>query len=284
MIRESATRWTLEADMGRAFEQSPQSMLLADADDLRIVGSNAAMRRSSGFSRSELRSLSVADLFVRESGSSELVQQLRNPEPTVPLRAYQRRNDGRLLEVEITGYRVTDGRKPLLGFMTQDITLRSKFEERQRERQGRLAHHDPLTGLPNRLFLAAHLPNAIETARRNGHLLAKMFLDLDRFKHINDSRGHDAGDRLLQAVAQRIAIPPGRTTSSFAWFPRDGVDMGELLRHSNTAMYHAKDRGRNNCQMFSPSMDCRLRQRTITEAPRMPRSGARLERRGSPFR
>jgi diguanylate cyclase (GGDEF)-like protein len=91
--------------------------------------------------------------------------------------------------------------------MTQDVTLRNRFEARLLEKQGHLdhlAHHDPLTGLPNRLYLAAHLPNALEVARKNRQLLAILFLDLDRFKHINDSRGHDTGDQLLSAVARRI--------------------------------------------------------------------------------
>jgi diguanylate cyclase (GGDEF)-like protein len=203
--------------------------------------------------------------------------------------------------------------------MTQDVTLRNRFEARLLEKQGHLdhlAHHDQLTGLPNRLYLAAHLPNALEVARKNRQLLAILFLDLDRFKHINDSRGHDTGDQLLCAVARRIrdatreedvvvrmggdefivvlrdvlnldqvnltaariieAISApfdinGRwleTTASIgvSLYPRDGADIGELLRHSDTAMYHAKDRGRNNCQMFSPMMDRRLKQRTTIEA------------------
>lgn len=56
----------------------------------------------------------------------------------------------------------------------------------------------------NRLYLAAQLPNPIEMARRSGQPLAILFRDLDRFKHINDSRGHETGNQLLQAVAQRI--------------------------------------------------------------------------------
>ena len=67
-----------------------------------------------------------------------------------------------------------------------------------------LAHHDVLTGLPNRILLQDRLSQAIELADRQGRQLAVMFLDLDQFKHINDSLGHAVGDKLLQSVAHRL--------------------------------------------------------------------------------
>jgi PleD family two-component response regulator len=81
--------------------------------------------------------------------------------------------------------------------------IESQLLEKQ-ERLDRLAHHDQLTGLPNRLFLAAHLPVAMEESRKTRSPLAILFLDLDRFKHINDSRGHEVGDKLLQEIAKRV--------------------------------------------------------------------------------
>lgn len=197
--------------------------------------------------------------------------------------------------------------------------VRKKIEAQLLEKQqrlDRLAHHDQLTGLPNRLFLAAHLPAAIEEARRRKMPLAVLFIDLDRFKHVNDTHGHETGDKLLQAVSQRIKeavrtedivvrmggdefvvvlntvknsnqvndtasrittalnaplIIDGKplvTTASVgvSMFPRDGEDVGSLLRHSDTAMYQAKDRGRNNFQVFSPVMDRQLKERVAIEA------------------
>ena len=67
-----------------------------------------------------------------------------------------------------------------------------------------LVHHDVLTGLPNRILLQDRLIQAMESACRQGRQLAVMFMDLDQFKHINDSLGHAIGDKLLQSVAQRL--------------------------------------------------------------------------------
>lgn len=69
-----------------------------------------------------------------------------------------------------------------------------------------LAYHDPLTGLANRSLLQTHLRRALSRARRTGRMLALMLLDLDHFKHINDSLGHDAGDQLLKIVANRLKL------------------------------------------------------------------------------
>src|ERR1700689_231815 len=67
-----------------------------------------------------------------------------------------------------------------------------------------LAQHDSLTDLPNRMLLNDRLQQAITMARRHGYRIAVLFMDLDRFKHINDSLGHVVGDQLLQAVALRL--------------------------------------------------------------------------------
>ncbi len=84
--------------------------------------------------------------------------------------------------------------------------LEREINERKRAEDNlkHLAHHDPLTNLPNRLLLDARLAHTIERAHRTGSQVAVLFLDLDHFKHINDSLGHATGDRLLTMVGERL--------------------------------------------------------------------------------
>jgi diguanylate cyclase (GGDEF)-like protein/PAS domain S-box-containing protein len=301
-----------------AFEQSPNAALMVDATTLKVVEVNTALLRTLGYTSDEVRALGVHDLFTDGSDSELLIRKLRDPNPRVPLEIQQRAKDGTLRSVEVNAQALECGPRRLISLTAHDVTVRRKVQAQLLEKQqhlDHLAHHDQLTGLPNRLYLAAYLPGAIEDAKRTGAMLAVLFLDLDRFKHINDSRGHETGDKLLKAVAQRIratmrnedvvvrmggdefivvlktvrntdqvseaaaritealsapVIVDGRplvTTASIgvSLYPRDGSDMGELLRHSDTAMYQAKDRGRNNFQLFSPIMARRLKERMAIE-------------------
>jgi diguanylate cyclase (GGDEF)-like protein/PAS domain S-box-containing protein len=312
--RSNAAR---DARYRAVLEQSPNGLLIADGVALRVVDANPAVQRTLGFSLDELRAQTLLDLFEDEEGS-DLANRLRHPDPRHPLQLRQRCKNGALLEVEATGHRLSLDGRTVLAYTTSDVTVRRRVEAELFEKQqhlDHLAHHDQLTGLPNRLYLAHYLPGAIEQARRANAMLAVLFLDLDRFKHINDSRGHETGDKLLMTVAERVratvrredvvvrmggdefivvlqavknpelinemagrinealsapVIVDGRplnTTVSIgvSLFPRDGQDMGELLRHSDTAMYQAKDRGRNNFQLFSPIMARKLKERVAIE-------------------
>ncbi|GCB02317.1 diguanylate cyclase/phosphodiesterase (GGDEF & EAL domains) with PAS/PAC sensor(s) [Sulfuriferula multivorans] len=179
-----------------------------------------------------------------------------------------------------------------------------------------LAHHDVLTDLPNRILLQDRLGQAIELARRQGRQLAVMFMDLDQFKHINDSLGHAVGDQLLQSVAQRLvgcvrhsdtvsrqggdefvlllpyiehaedaALSAQKMLAALALphsidrhdlhigvsigisiYPDDGQDAETLIKNADTAMYHAKENGRNNYKFFEQDMNARAVQRQSIEA------------------
>ncbi len=99
-------------------------------------------------------------------------------------------------------HRNPDGRARRVIGVAMDMTERKNAEQRI----AHMAHHDALTGLPNRVLLRDRIQQAIAQAHRTGTRLAVLFIDLDRFKTINDSLGHQLGDRLLQAVASRILV------------------------------------------------------------------------------
>jgi diguanylate cyclase (GGDEF)-like protein/PAS domain S-box-containing protein len=194
---------------------------------------------------------------------------------------------------------------------SNDVTKRKLAEERAEW----LATHDPLTVLPNRVLLHDRLEQAVFNAARNRSAFAFMFIDLDRFKTINDSLGHQAGDLLLKGVADRLtacvrandtvarlggdefaviledlrddegaqqvaekmidamASPmmvdgqPLNTSCSIgiSVYPADGRDGATLMKNADVAMYHAKERGRNNWQFFSPGMNARAQERLSME-------------------
>jgi diguanylate cyclase (GGDEF)-like protein len=168
-----------------------------------------------------------------------------------------------------------------------------------------LAYHDALTGLPNRPLFMDRLIIALAQANRANQKLAVLFLDLDRFKNINDSLGHTVGDTLLKSAAERVrrCVREGDTVARFggdeftlliprvdkvedaakiankiietlkipfqvgelelfvttsigvAIFPADGLDPETLVRNADTAMYRAKDQGRDNYQLYAPDMN-----------------------------
>jgi GGDEF domain-containing protein len=103
--------------------------------------------------------------------------------------------------LEIVGSNLTDDPAVQgLALNFRDISERKALEEQLRQ----LAFHDPLTLLANRNLFRDRVQHSLTLAQRGQHQVAVMFLDVDNFKNINDSLGHDAGDRLLQAVAQRL--------------------------------------------------------------------------------
>jgi len=316
----SAGVFNADAARQAVFEQWPTTALILDPQTMRIVAANPAALRNTGYSFDDVRRISFTQLFSAEGVDEQvLLARLQEATSRSPMELRQSCKDGSLRNVEASCHSIQLDGRTVLAVAVHDVTVRRVVESQMLQRHqhlDHLAHHDQLTGLPNRLYLAAHLPDALLEAREKGTTLAVLFLDLDRFKHVNDSRGHETGDKLLKTVAQRIRttiraqdvvvrmggdefvvimkdvkntekvneaaerinqalsapmVVDGRTlvttvSIGVALYPRDGIDMGELLRHSDTAMYQAKDRGRNNFQLFSPAMDRRLKERIAVEA------------------
>jgi diguanylate cyclase (GGDEF)-like protein/PAS domain S-box-containing protein len=210
--------------------------------------------------------------------------------------------------------RYGESEKEVLAFVSQHIAgiLARKRAEKRIAHQ---AYHDLLTGLPNRLLLTDRLALAMARAKRSKKPLAVMLLDVDRFKVLNDTLGHSAGDQLLQGLATRlkacvrkddtvarlggdefilllpdlalgdvaarmaekilaVTARPFQVGSQeycvtvslgIAFYPIDGGDAETLLANADSAMYRAKELGRNTYQLSAPGMNNRARQRLMLE-------------------
>ncbi|MDY0191247.1 MAG: EAL domain-containing protein [Desulfuromonas sp.] len=223
----------------------------------------------------------------------------------------QFRQDGSTFPVEITASWIKVGERRLLQAIIRDVTERTEAAELLRHQ----AQHDPLTGLPNRTLITDRLQQAIFKGKRQHSQTALLFLDLDRFKNINDTLGHSAGDKVITTIAQRIHNSL-RETDTVARFGgdefmilveninniadiatlalkfidviRQPIDLGEqevyittsigisiapndsdntdqLIRFVETAMYRAKDMGRNNYQFYTSNMNAHTSERLALE-------------------
>ncbi len=189
--------------MGRMFDASPEAILVTDRDN-RIVAVNPAYVRLSGYSRDELLG---HDPKISSSGEQDqtfydsMWQALRR-DGIWRGELVNRRKDGRHYPAALTVSAVTGVEGDVSHYFAifSDITERREREDRIRY----LSEHDVLTGLPNRALTYDRLDRAVASARRNGQRLAVLFVDLDRFKPINDTLGHSIGDRVLCEVGRRI--------------------------------------------------------------------------------
>ncbi|MBL0709440.1 MAG: EAL domain-containing protein [Colwellia sp.] len=121
----------------------------------------------------------------------------------------QTKEDGKTIVVLTSKVPLKDAQKNIIGVLGSyaDITAQRKIEEelkRQKDILAHQAHHDALTGLPNRVLFNDRLGQAIEKAKRHESKVALLFIDLDHFKEINDSLGHDTGDKILKETTRRL--------------------------------------------------------------------------------
>ena len=145
----------------------------------------------------------AADIFgVHESMWKHHIETLRRHEPFRDFIYQINGTDGHRYWLSVNGNPLFDDAGCFAGYhgTASDISLRIEAEERFRH----LAYHDTLTRLPNRRLLADRLEQAVRNATRNSHRVALLLIDLDGFKKVNDHHGHAAGDRVLEAVAERL--------------------------------------------------------------------------------
>ncbi|KRB89115.1 sensor domain-containing protein [Noviherbaspirillum sp. Root189] len=225
-----------------------------------------------------------------------------------------RHKNGYYIWVNLTSsmVRSDSGNPKYYSTVVEDISRRKQIEEELLH----LANHDALTSLPNRSLLLDRLSQALVFAERSEEQVAVMLIDLDRFKNINDSLGHDAGDKIIMEIARRLSasVRAGDTIArlggdefviirpdvvkddavailaqqiledlsrplmvqghefyptgsiGISMYPKDGSDGQTLLKNADTAMYRAKDAGRNNFQFYAHEMNSRALDRLKLES------------------
>jgi diguanylate cyclase (GGDEF)-like protein/PAS domain S-box-containing protein len=237
----------------------------------------------------------------------------RNRTVQLPLNCVFIRRDGTEIPIEgsIAPIRGREGQHTGAVIVVRDVSATRAMAQQMLY----LAEHDSLTGLPNRLLLNDRISQAIVLAQRHKRKVALLFLDLDGFKHINDSLGHLIGDKLLQSIGKRlvhcvrttdtvsrqggdefvvllsevehpedVALTARRmlqavaephsidlhdlhitTSIGLSVYPDDGLDAETLIKNADTAMYQAKENGRQSYQFFKPAMNLRAVERQFIE-------------------
>jgi diguanylate cyclase (GGDEF)-like protein/PAS domain S-box-containing protein len=298
----------------RAIEASVNAIIITNIDGI-IEYANRAFAGMTGHPLADVIQCDFVSLLGDDANQHALAKiraAIRKREEGAALLRLCR-EDGELLWVDFHIAPVRDPEGAVSHFVgvLNDITELKRYEE-QLEHQ---AHYDALTCLPNRNLLKDRIRQAIAAADRHGTGVTIGFMDLDNFKLINDSLGHNIGDELLKCVAQRLAtcLRAEDTVARYggdefafvladladedkvaglmervlktvdqrfdiggheffiscsigiSFYPRDGRDLNTLLKNADTAMYRAKERGRNNFQFYTPAMNQRVNQRLSLE-------------------
>jgi diguanylate cyclase (GGDEF)-like protein/PAS domain S-box-containing protein len=209
----SATTGLTEGQFRSLFETAPYAQMVVDPAG-NIVLVNSAAANLFGYARTELIGLRADSVLIgRSRAGAPWYRQSDEAERQSEFDLLARRRDGGEFPVELTLSPVQSGGELLLSAAIRDTTERTQAAEV-------LAHqasHDALTGLPNRTLFLDRLDHGLARARRSHAKLAVIFLDLDDFKLVNDTRGHDTGDLLLVALIPRLvsALRPGDTIARF---------------------------------------------------------------------
>ncbi len=191
------------------FENNPHPMWVYEIASLRILAVNQAAIAHYGYAEEAFLALTIRELRPTED-IEELESVVKNltPERSSTRVWRHRKKDGALIQVEVSSDAIDFNGKSARLVLANDVTERLRAERdlaRVSRENLHLALYDPLTKLPNRLLLTERLQHALATNARNQSQGALLFIDLDNFKNLNDTFGHNVGDLLLQEVARRIS-------------------------------------------------------------------------------
>ena len=185
------------------FENTQESIFVTDRQN-RIISVNRAFTTITGYRKDEVIGKNPRLLKSGRHDKNFYRKMWHALEHTGKWhgKIYNRTKSGEIVPSWLTISTLYDEEGNVLNYIGMLTDLREIIHSQ--ERAEFLAYHDTLTGLPNRAYFEEHLFHTLETAKRNGSTLAVLFIDLDRFKVINDSLGHDVGDMLLKSISERI--------------------------------------------------------------------------------
>jgi diguanylate cyclase (GGDEF)-like protein/PAS domain S-box-containing protein len=306
LTADMTARIRLDEDLRRfraAMDATADAIFLIDRSGMCFVDVNATACRMLGYDRTDFLAVGTAAAPASDKlRLQDLYDKLLAGDQSGAMAELMlQRKDGTPLAVEVQRRTLRSGASWILVAVARDITERKEAEQRLLK----LAHFDTLTGLPNRSQFYSALTRALEQAEEHRWAVGVLFLDVDRFKTVNDTLGHPIGDELLRQFAGRLVdclrvrdtigrfggdefaailvLPEGPQTAiavvdkirdtlrrpfdleghevtvtasiGITVFPDDGRDADTLIKYADTAMYRAKEAGRDAFRFFTAEMN-----------------------------